>query len=54
LCGDLHQIQTGLGCSFSGFVEGDDSYLFSVGVDEADGADADLIVYAGLLDGATS
>jgi hypothetical protein len=50
LLGDLHHVQLGFGGHLSGFVQGDDSDLLSLGVDEADGADADLFVYAWLFD----
>jgi hypothetical protein len=43
-----------LGGHLAGFVEGDDADLFSVGVDEADGADADLLVHSWLFDRALS
>lgn len=43
---DLYQVQALLTGVVAGYFDGDDADLFAVGVDEADGADADLIVYS--------
>jgi hypothetical protein len=42
----LHQVQFGLGSSALRILEGDDAYLLAVGVDESNGADADVVVYS--------
>jgi hypothetical protein len=45
---DLHEVELGVGRLLSGFFQGDDTDLLAVGVDESDGADADVVVYASL------
>jgi len=45
---DLDQVELSLRGAFPGVVEGDDADLLSLGVDQPDGADANVVVYAGL------
>jgi hypothetical protein len=46
--GDLDEVESSLVGALAGVVESDDADLFAVGVDEADGADTDLVVDAGI------
>jgi hypothetical protein len=43
---DLHEVERQLLCGFTGLLKGNDADLLAFGVDEADGADPDLVVDA--------
>jgi hypothetical protein len=52
LGGDLHKVEAPLGSDVAGFVQADDANLVAVRADETNWADADLVVYAGVVDAA--
>jgi len=47
--GDLDQVEARIPGGLARFIEGNDADLLSVGTDESDGTETDLLVYANLL-----